>query len=373
MAPAGGPAGALLRRRRTHFARERDARPAARVVLRRPARRPRPGRPGPARRRRRGRRERARHRRRGRRAARVRSTSAATAARRSCRSSPARSRCAPCAAKSLRCPYHSWTYGLDGRLLRAPHTEDVEDFDPRGFGLQPVGVGGVGRLRLRAPGAGGEPDRCRRSWARCRSGSCATRSTGSSSGARFVYDGRGQLEGHRRELQRVLPLRPACTPSWSGWCRRSAGGGADLDWDGGVPHARGRVDVHHDRHDRPAAVPGPRRGRAGAAQGRARLPEPDAQPVRRPRRRVRPGAARPSTAPRSCCDSCSTPTRWRDRRSTSPTRLTSGTWSTGRTGRSASRCSAACPRACYTQGWFAPMEDASLDIRRWLLPRLGLG
>ena len=25
----------------------------------------------------------------------------------------------------------------------------------------------------------------------------------------------------------------------------------------------------------------------------------------------------------------------------------------------------------YTGGWFAPMEDASLDIRRWLLPRLG--
>jgi Rieske 2Fe-2S family protein len=24
----------------------------------------------------------------------------------------------------------------------------------------------------------------------------------------------------------------------------------------------------------------------------------------------------------------------------------------------------------YRQGWYAPMEDASLDIRRWLLPRL---
>ena len=24
----------------------------------------------------------------------------------------------------------------------------------------------------------------------------------------------------------------------------------------------------------------------------------------------------------------------------------------------------------YTGGWYAPMEDASLDIRRWLLPRL---
>jgi Rieske 2Fe-2S family protein len=25
----------------------------------------------------------------------------------------------------------------------------------------------------------------------------------------------------------------------------------------------------------------------------------------------------------------------------------------------------------YRHGWFAPMEDDSLDIRRWLLPRLG--
>jgi Rieske 2Fe-2S family protein len=24
----------------------------------------------------------------------------------------------------------------------------------------------------------------------------------------------------------------------------------------------------------------------------------------------------------------------------------------------------------YRHGWFAPMEDESLDIRRWLLPRL---
>ena len=38
----------------------------------------------------------------------------------------------PCDAKSLRCPYHSWTYGLDGRLLHAPHTEDV-DLDTSDF------------------------------------------------------------------------------------------------------------------------------------------------------------------------------------------------------------------------------------------------
>jgi Rieske 2Fe-2S family protein len=27
----------------------------------------------------------------------------------------------------------------------------------------------------------------------------------------------------------------------------------------------------------------------------------------------------------------------------------------------------------YMHGWFAPMEDDSLDIRRWLLPRLEQG
>ena len=53
---------------------------------------------------------------------------------------PAADAPAPCAAASLRCPYHSWTYDLEGRLLRAPHTEDVDDFDPAAFGLHPVAV-----------------------------------------------------------------------------------------------------------------------------------------------------------------------------------------------------------------------------------------
>ena len=39
----------------------------------------------------------------------------------------------------MRCPYHSWTYALDGSLLRAPHTEDG-DVEPADFALHPVGV-----------------------------------------------------------------------------------------------------------------------------------------------------------------------------------------------------------------------------------------
>ena len=42
-----------------------------------------------------------------------------------------------CAAASLRCPYHSWTYALDGSLLKAPHTEGL---DRSGFGLNRVAV-----------------------------------------------------------------------------------------------------------------------------------------------------------------------------------------------------------------------------------------
>ena len=38
----------------------------------------------------------------------------------------------------LQCPYHAWSYGFDGSLKNAPHTDGIEDFDKACFGLQPV-------------------------------------------------------------------------------------------------------------------------------------------------------------------------------------------------------------------------------------------
>jgi len=38
------------------------------------------------------------------------------------------------------CPYHAWVYGLDGRLVRAPHTETLIDFDARDICLDQVQV-----------------------------------------------------------------------------------------------------------------------------------------------------------------------------------------------------------------------------------------
>jgi Rieske 2Fe-2S family protein len=43
-------------------------------------------------------------------------------------------------SSTIQCPYHAWTYGLDGRLLGAPHMDDVPGFDKADYPLQPANV-----------------------------------------------------------------------------------------------------------------------------------------------------------------------------------------------------------------------------------------
>ena len=40
----------------------------------------------------------------------------------------------------LQCPYHAWVYDLDGSLRRAPHTDELADFDLADNGLLPVAL-----------------------------------------------------------------------------------------------------------------------------------------------------------------------------------------------------------------------------------------
>ena len=42
---------------------------------------------------------------------------------------------------SIQCPYHAWTYALDGRLIGAPHMEDVPHFRREEHSLSPVHAG----------------------------------------------------------------------------------------------------------------------------------------------------------------------------------------------------------------------------------------
>jgi phenylpropionate dioxygenase-like ring-hydroxylating dioxygenase large terminal subunit len=43
-----------------------------------------------------------------------------------------------CGLSSIQCPYHAWTYDLDGSLRGAPHMEEARNFDRREFSLNPV-------------------------------------------------------------------------------------------------------------------------------------------------------------------------------------------------------------------------------------------
>jgi glycine betaine catabolism A len=43
-------------------------------------------------------------------------------------------------ASVIQCPYHAWTYGLDGRLLGAPHMDEVHGFDKADYSLKPMNL-----------------------------------------------------------------------------------------------------------------------------------------------------------------------------------------------------------------------------------------
>jgi peroxiredoxin/nitrite reductase/ring-hydroxylating ferredoxin subunit len=42
--------------------------------------------------------------------------------------------------ETIQCPYHAWTYGLDGSLRRAPRSEREPGFDASAFSLLPISV-----------------------------------------------------------------------------------------------------------------------------------------------------------------------------------------------------------------------------------------
>ena len=273
----------------------------------------------------------------------------------------------PCQASALRCPYHSWTYGLDGRLLKAPHAE-VDD--PSAFSLNPVGVetwGGFVFVHL-------TPDRAEplaESVAHA-AGTLANYGLAELvAGARFTYDVAANykvvLENYN-ECYHCGPVHPELcrlVPSF-------AGGGEDLDWESGIPHREGAwtftttgtttraplagLDAdERTRHKGDLVYPNLMLS-ASADHVAAFLLLPHA-PNRTTiectllfaRDAVEAADFDPSDAGElwdlvnqqdwAVCESVQR----------------------GMSSRS------------YRHGWFAPMEDDSLDIRRWLLPRLTTG
>ena len=59
--------------------------------------------------------------------------------------------------ETLQCPYHAWTYELDGRLRKAPRSEEEPDFPQDELGLVPVAVDTWGPFVFANAGPDPEP------------------------------------------------------------------------------------------------------------------------------------------------------------------------------------------------------------------------
>jgi Rieske 2Fe-2S family protein len=142
-------------------------------------------------------------------------------------------------SSGIRCPYHAWTYQLDGRLRTAPYLEDGDEVDREALALHPIEVacwGGFvfGRLTADAAGPtladqlGGAVNRVRR------------------------YPLVELRSAHRLEYQVAANWKVIlenynecyhCGPVHPELCRLVPAfrqrGGAELDWERGIPHREG--------------------------------------------------------------------------------------------------------------------------------------
>jgi Rieske 2Fe-2S family protein len=271
----------------------------------------------------------------------------------------------PCTVKSLRCPYHSWTYGLDGRLLHAPHTDDVE-FDASAFGLRALRAAAWGGFLwltedLDAPAIvdalSPVPDRVRRY-------PLDTLVVG----MRLTYSVAANwkvLAENYNECYHCGPVHPELSRLVPAF----AGGGADLGWDDGIPHREGAwtftMSGTTDRAPFPALDEAERVRHKGELVYPNLLLSLSAEHVAA--FVLRPTAVdhteitcdllfAPDEAAKPAFDPSDAGDLWE--------LVNRQDWAICE---SVQRGMAS---RYYTQGWFAPMEDASLDIRRWLLPRL---
>ncbi|MBI1376270.1 MAG: Rieske 2Fe-2S domain-containing protein [Frankiales bacterium] len=272
---------------------------------------------------------------------------------------------APCAARSLRCPYHSWTYATDGRLLHAPHTDGV-DLDPAAFALHPLRAdrwGGWLWLSLAADAPpvrealAPVPERVRRYPLE----SLVV-------GRRLRYEVAANWKVVAENYNECYHCGPV-HPELSRLVPAFAGGGADLTWDDGVPHREGAwtftMSGTSDRSPFPDLDDNERVRHKGELVYPNLLLSLSADHVAafvlRPLAVDRTEVVcdllfAPDEAARDGFDPSDAEELW-DLTNRQDWRICESV-QRGMTSRA------------YAQGWYAPMEDASLDIRRWLLPRL---
>ena len=274
------------------------------------------------------------------------------------------------AAGALRCPYHSWTYSLSGRLLKAPHTEEPDGpvIDPEEFSLHPVGVeewAGFVFVNL-TPGSV-EPFADGVVQAAANLGNYGMGSL--VTGLTLRYDVAANwkvLAENYNECYHCGPVHPELVrlvPAFGG-------GGTDLAWDDGIPHREGAWTFTMSGTTSRSPLPG--LSEAEKVRHKGELVYPNLmlscsadhvaafvlRPVAVNRTRIecsllfaRDAVAAADFDPSDAGDFWDL--------------VNKQDWAI------CESVQRGMSSRAYTHGWFAPMEDDSADIRRWLLPRLG--
>lgn len=142
-------------------------------------------------------------------------------------------------ASGIKCPYHAWTYALDGMLRTAPFLEEGDGFCKEELSLYPVGVdswggfvfinlaGNTPRISLQEQ-LGGAPERVQRY---------------PLAELRIARRIRYEVEANWKVILENYNECYHCGPVHPELCRVVPAfkqkGGMDLDWDRGVPHKDG--------------------------------------------------------------------------------------------------------------------------------------
>jgi Rieske 2Fe-2S family protein len=142
---------------------------------------------------------------------------------------------------SIRCPYHAWTYGLDGRLRNAPFLTESDGLRREQLGLYPVAVDTwAGFIFVNLTPSELTPDRS----LSARLGGADERARNYPlaelrPGARIMYD----VEANWKTIVENYNECYHCGPVHPELCELvpafKQGGGRELDWDNGVPHREG--------------------------------------------------------------------------------------------------------------------------------------
>jgi glycine betaine catabolism A len=159
------------------------------------------------------------------------------------------------AGRSIICPYHQWSYDLDGHLIAAPHLANLPGFDKSAINLYPVAVecwGGFIFLHLTPAEARPLADQLGEIPKRTERYPLAGLIIGHTIRYEVAANWKAICENYNEcyHCGGVHPELCSVVPAF-----REAGGGA-LDWSRGIPHRQGAYTFTHSGKTSRRAFPG---------------------------------------------------------------------------------------------------------------------